>query len=61
MSNFSKMTPERRSEIARMGQAALKASGNRKKWTSETAKAASLKAAANRAAKRAAQAQQPNA
>lgn len=39
---FAAMSPERQKEIARLGQAALKASGRRHTWNTETAKAAAI-------------------
>lgn len=44
LKGFAAMTPERQREIARMGQAALKASGKRHTWNSETAREAAKKA-----------------
>lgn len=41
---FAAMTPERRREIALAGQAALKAKGTRRVWTTEEARAAAMKA-----------------
>lgn len=40
---FAHMSPERRSEIARMGGLAAQASGKAHKWTSEEAKAVGAK------------------
>lgn len=40
--NFASLPPERRREIARMGQAALKASGKRHVFNSETARNAAI-------------------
>lgn len=43
---FANMDPARLKEISRKGQAALQAKGTRYKFTSETARAAALKARA---------------
>lgn len=43
-SGFAAMTPEQRLDMARKGQAALKARGTRYKFTPEAARAAALKA-----------------
>lgn len=50
--SFLNLTPERRAEIARLGQAALKASGKRHHWNSDTARAAAKKSHENKRAKR---------
>lgn len=48
LTGFAAMTPERQREIARAGQAALKASGKRHTWNSESAKQAAVKSWARR-------------
>jgi hypothetical protein len=42
LNGFASMPQERQKEIARMGQAALKASGRRHHWNSESARAAAM-------------------